>query len=455
MSFTPDMNRLSLDQAPPLSIPASFFLTAPIAVMGAGALLLDAGASPFFSNWLPTTLGLTHLGTLGFLAMVMMGALYQMTPVVAAAPVPAIRLAHLVHALLAFGVLRLVLGLTNLWPGGVFEGFATAALAGLLFLGTVGVALARTETTGETVASMRLALGSFFLVLLLGFLMSQGFRDGSFPGTRNLWVQVHLSIAFLGWVGGLLTGVSWQVVPMFYLTTPTPPAQKKLVFHLILIGVVLSLTVLFIDLLVRPEVAWWNPGRFAAIAALPAVASAWLLHPHITFHALRKRRRKRADASLWFWQAGLIAAPLCVGVALAAHLFDDARPTLLLGWLLIWGWAGMIIHGMLSRIFPFLVWFHRFSPYVGRIRVPAMRNMLPNRWTQIGFGLHLAALLVGALAILTGSPWLARSAGLLLLATGVSMLYWMIHLLRQFPDLSGLDVASNTAALDPWDKNAR
>ena len=33
MSFTPEMNRLSLDQAPPLAIPASFFLTAPVAIL--------------------------------------------------------------------------------------------------------------------------------------------------------------------------------------------------------------------------------------------------------------------------------------------------------------------------------------------------------------------------------------------------------------------------------------
>ena len=94
---------LSLDQAPPLGIPASFFLTAPIAALAAGLFLCAQGGTAFVSSWVPSTLALTHVGTLGVLAMATFGALYQMTPVVAGAPVPAIRLAHAVHALLVLG----------------------------------------------------------------------------------------------------------------------------------------------------------------------------------------------------------------------------------------------------------------------------------------------------------------------------------------------------------------
>ena len=43
------------------------------------------------TSWAPTSLALAHLGTLGMLGMVMLGALYQMTPVVAGSPVPRIR----------------------------------------------------------------------------------------------------------------------------------------------------------------------------------------------------------------------------------------------------------------------------------------------------------------------------------------------------------------------------
>ena len=99
---------LSLDQAPQLSIPASFFLTIPIGVLLAAYILLKTGTAALVSPWMPQALALTHAGTLGVLAMGMIGALYQMTPVVAGSPVPFTRLAHLVHMLLLSGLVAFV-----------------------------------------------------------------------------------------------------------------------------------------------------------------------------------------------------------------------------------------------------------------------------------------------------------------------------------------------------------
>jgi hypothetical protein len=444
VSLLPGMNHLSLDQAPPLEIPAAFFLTASFAVMAVGALLIWTGAAAFQSNWQPLVLGLTHLGTLGFLTMVMMGALYQMSPVVAGAPIPFIRVAHLVQVLLCMGVARLALDLSGLWTGFTFGSFVLIALAVLLFLATVGFAVSKTSTQGETVAGMRLALFSLLLMMLLGLIMAPGFFDGLFPGARGFWVQIHLSTALLGWVGGLITAVSWQVIPMFYLTAPIDPFRKKVVMGLTAVGVILPLSVLLLSILFREPTnpgtsSGWDPTHAAALGALPAVLGVWLLHPVLILHNFHQRRRKRLDASLFFWQAGLCIAPvtvICAGIAYFSH---DPRWVLLFGWLAIWGWAGMIVHGMLSRILPFLVWFHRFAPYIGRIPVPAMRGMLPDAWTKLGLGCHLASLLLGTIAIVTLDPWIARITGLLLLATGINLLHWMVHLLRQRPDLSALD----------------
>ena len=102
---------LSLDQAPPLAVPVTFFVTAPVAAFAAGVLLLVEGSAALTSSWLPQTLALTHLGTLGFLAMVMLGALYQLIPVVAGSRVRGVRSAHAVHVLLSLGLVGLVTGL--------------------------------------------------------------------------------------------------------------------------------------------------------------------------------------------------------------------------------------------------------------------------------------------------------------------------------------------------------
>jgi hypothetical protein len=99
---------LSLEQAPPFGVPLRFFLTAPWFLVLAALLLSWQGPAVFASRWLPATLALTHLLTLGFMAQVMLGALLQMLPVVVGVVVPRLRLtAMLIHIPLTLGALAL------------------------------------------------------------------------------------------------------------------------------------------------------------------------------------------------------------------------------------------------------------------------------------------------------------------------------------------------------------
>jgi hypothetical protein len=422
---------LHLDQAPPLSIPVTFFASAPIAVFAAGALLLVEGVLALVSNWLAQTLALTHLGTLGFLVMVMMGALYQLTPVVAGSRVRGVRIAHAVHALLVIGLAGLVTGLLTYAPRVTFVSLAVLLLSLLLFLPPVALALARAPARSETVTGMRMALASLFVVGFLGLWMAHGHSGMRFPGPRTLWIQVHLSVGFLGWVGCLISAVSWQVLPMFYLVSPQGRGSKRATLGLVAVGVLLPVLVLFLDLAgVIPE-GWPAPTRLAAAGALPAAFAVWGIQPVLSLRGLFQRRRRRVDGSVRFWQAGLCAACLTAVAAVVAHLLPHPRWVLLLGWMAIWGWAGMIVHGMLTRIVPFLVWFHRFSPLVGRVPVPSLRGLLPDRWTRRGFVVHVASVLAGIAAIVSGADWLARLTGLLLMATAAQLGHSIFHVLRQ------------------------
>ncbi|MBL4771328.1 MAG: hypothetical protein JKY61_09340 [Planctomycetes bacterium] len=435
MSQSPGMEELSLDQAPPLAIPMSFFASAPIFLILAGLALVWRGGELFISPWVPATLGLAHMGTLGFLGLVMLGALYQMIPVVAVARVPAIRLAHGVHALMVLGLLLLTYwSMFSMQPGWAAAAFGCIVLAVTIFAVTAGLALLRSRTPGPTVAGMRLALLCLVIVMVLGFLMSRGWSAGPFPGDRSLFIQVHFSIAILGWVGGLISAVGWQVLPMFYMTPEFPKRQAWTVFGC----VAFSVAAVLCTLLLEPDQA----SNLAAFAALPAACAIWLWHPFLVTSAIRKRRRKRSDPSLRFWRIAMYLAPITAFSGAAAlwvsHPTWGARFDLLFGWFAILGWAGLVMHGMLTRIGPFLVWFHRFSPYVGRIPVPAMRRLIPDRLMAAGFWLHLATLTLGALAILFANDWLARGTGALLVATGIVIATYFKTLLGQHPDLSKL-----------------
>ena len=132
MSFAQIDSGLSLDQAPPLRIPVAFFTAAPLWLLAAAALLLVLGDAVWTSRWNPETLALTHVLTLGFLGNVMLGALYQMTPVVAGERIRGVKSAYLVHLLLNLGLAFLLLSLLRIVPGSSFVGFACAGIGLLL-----------------------------------------------------------------------------------------------------------------------------------------------------------------------------------------------------------------------------------------------------------------------------------------------------------------------------------
>lgn len=417
---------LSLDQAPQLSIPASFFLSMPIGILLAGGILLQTGSAALVSPWMPQALALTHAGTLGVLAMGMFGALYQMTPVVAGTPVPFTRLAHLVHILLLAALAcfswRLLGGPTQAMSAAI----VCFGLALPAFLLPLGWALVRAATQDETVQGMRLAVASLVLITLIGLFLAGGFAGGAFLAKRMLLMQVHLTIALAGWVGGLIMAVSWQVIPMFYLAPGPGKAAKRQLLLTLSSGLLLPLLLVFTGVGFG---GFLTPAQLAAAAAMPAAIVIWLLHPALTLRSIGQRQRKRSDASLLFWQVGLGIGLLLTPLAVAAVLLPDPRWQVLFGWLAIWGWAAMIMHGMLSRIVPFLVWFHRYSARVGIEVVPSMRSLLSQNRIKTGLVLHLASVVLGVMAILFQANWMAQLTGLLLVATAISLATMLLNVL--------------------------
>lgn len=417
---------LRTEQAPPLSIPATFFVTAPLAIAAAGVWLAITGTAPA-ARWLPITLAVTHLLTLGLLAAVMWGALYQMTPVVAGAPVPGIRLAHLVHVLLASGVAALATGLstgsrTAMWAAVALLGAAVTA-----FVVPLAIALVRAPTRHHTVTGMRIAVSALAVLAALGLMLAMIRTGTAMPLGHAEMLSLHVGLGLVVWVGGLITAVSWQVVPMFYLAEELPPWSRRV-----------DLACLALALASPLLLAWsGRPPWLVPLAMAPAAVSVWLLQPVLVLRAIARRRRKRADPSKGFWQIGMACAPPTLALAAATVLLDDARWPVLFGWLALWGWAATTVHGMLTRIVPFLVWFHRFSALVGRAPVPPMRRMIPDRWVRTGRALHVASLLLGVGAIVADTPLLTRVFGLTLLATAITMTAWMVRVLRRRPEPAG------------------
>lgn len=394
---------LSPEQGPTFSVPLRFFLTAPIFLAAAGlgmALLPQWAASPHS----PQALALTHLLTLGFLGMVMLGAMSQMLPVIAGAPLPQIKVvAWVSHLGLLTGTPLLALGLAG---GGLLPLESGAGLLGLAlitYLASAGQALVRAKTS-DTTQAMRLAVAALAATLLLGLALAAWLGGHWLPAAPLDQLTGHALWGLAGWILVLVMGSAWQVVPMLQLTPPYPAALTRWAWRSLLIALPLAS-------LAPPP--WRGMGHL--VIACVAIAFAG-----ITLKLQGQRKRKLTDTTLDFWRIGmacLIAAALPFAALGWVDLPDAAL--LLAALLFLLGFATSVVSGMLYKIVPFLAWFHLQAHLGFKPGLPNMRDYLPGARARQHYRLHLAALIL--LLPAPYLPWLAVPGGLLLAAAAVSL----------------------------------
>ena len=401
---------LSFEQAPPISVPFRFFLTAPLFGMAAGLLLLWQGPAALASRWTGVALALTHLIAVGFMLQAMCGALLQMLPVAAGANIwQPQRVTHLTHAGLTIGTLLLLAGFLS--EQALFfriaVPFMTISLGAFAVIVLVG--LFRTPAKGPTIVALRIAVCGLIITISLGATLASTFGwQLALPLTEI--THVHAAWGLGGWSLLLVAGVGYLVVPMFQLTPPYPGWFTR------------GFSVALFFLLAAWSISWLPLQRPDALQAALACAAALLAAAFaaVTLRLQGQRRRKVTEPTLLFWRLAMV----CLILAAAGVVLQQLKPgeredyagtPFLLGVLLMVGVFMPVISGMLYKIMPFLNWLHLQKIGKPGLVVPNMRQMIPEPRMTMQLRLHLAALLLllGAVPL----PWLVYPGGLALIAS--------------------------------------
>lgn len=371
---------LSTEQAPHIFVPLRFFAAAPLFLILTAVILASANGNPFAELRAPVLLAATHALTLGFVSMVMLGALQQILPVVVGStlPFPAL-VAGLSHVALTAGTLLFAAGFLLQSRALLNAAWATLGSGLTVFIAAALYSLAQSGVRNGSKTAIILAVLALLIAASLGIVLLSGYSNGYTLDYAAL-ASAHISLALGGWVLLLIVGVSWQVVPMFQLTPPYPHWQSR--------GLAPAL---FVFLIVRVMLPVFD--NLPSWMATAADQLFWLLVIAFSLTTLflqQQRKRRIPDATLIFFRLGMISLLYLALLALAMqHTNAGGWLRIQAGLLFLLGFAMSIILGMLYKIVPFLVWFHLFRG--GSFHtIPNMKEIIPEPWVWRHLWLHLA-----------------------------------------------------------------
>ncbi len=400
------MTPISRDFAPPLSLIAPFFKYGVIFYLLSMLALLFLG--PSFNYQQMDVAGWIHLFLLGFVMMIIFGAMAQLIPVVLEVGHAVVDVYYVILPLLGLGALVMVAGFW-LMPALLPYGGLLVLIAMLIFAFENLVTLKKTEIRTLTVKTVAWSNGYLLLGILTGFAIALGL-NGDLGIDVSLMLKAHVYAVLGGYVVLTIMGLSLILIPMFSLAHGFNETSINRAFKLVITGV----GVVFTGALIAQE---WLMMIGYAINTIGVFFYMWQI-----YIIAKLTVRKELDV----WAKSMIFAfiALILSIVLGLLYFMTDVESMLHSsvWFLLLGFISSFITGHLYKIVPFLVWFERFAPLVGKEKVPMLHEMYSKEGANMMFWFTVAGVILGGIGLLFESDMLFKAGGSFLF-TGAIFLY--------------------------------
>lgn len=397
-------------------------------------LFLSGVAWPTASLFAGPSLVMVHLTTIGWLTLLMFGALFQFVPVITQQ--------HLLHQDLSLAALVLIeLGLLAMIAGFLLLGSGSAAAAVLPVGGAVVLSGAITGVINLVVPITRkhpLPISGWFIVAgfcFLGVTVLLGISYGialSVPAFApfaakflGAGIEYHLFAGLGGWFTLTAIGVSYELLPMFMLAPHKRGALGTAVLAVVLAGFVTAIGAGTAQGFAGPDT---RPAlAFAEWAGRALVAAGVVLYLIDVVRLYRSRKR----AHIELHNQVAIGAFASLGLALLLGIIVTVSgapragvPAFALFVML--GWLSGLAVTQLYKIIPFLAWLNRYGDMMGKGRVPRVQDLVNEKKALPIFIAWFAAVLVTVAGVLAEQVLVARLADAALFVATLLLVreYW-------------------------------
>ena len=403
----------------------SYFAAALFALVAAEVLMVAGYGFPNDPLRSPQTLVVVHLVAIGWLSLLMCGALFQFVPVLIARPLYSNALPLPTLLCLLAGVAMLLLGFMQLAgqidPGPPFLALA-AALLGVgfaLVLWNLGRTLlqvrpplpAQLVVVGLVSLAATAVYGIIFALVLGGFVDHEPCVSIAASG-----VPLHAIAGLGGWLTFTAVGVSYRLLAMFMLAPELDNWRNRAVLY---IGSsALAVVILGGAAAIR---LGFEINFVLGLAGVLGLATITLYGADVV-HLFRARKRRNIELNsrmAAFALASLVASAVLIVVLIVLGRLSDHVGAVV--FLVAFGWLSGLGLAKLYKIIAFLTWLECYGPVLGKAVTPRVQDLVVEKRAYKWFAVYFLAVWIGTIALLVehASHFQIAAAGMLVGTLGI------------------------------------
>lgn len=375
---------------------ALFFLLFAESLLSAGTWVPSSNVAE------PYALIIVHSITLGWLALLMIGALLQFAPVLTGLSLPTSRLDMPSLAGLVAGIGLLLFGFRLIDAGSGAAGLtmiaASVTLAASIL--SIGLVLFSVLWRGRAIHAasplvligiaclfITAAFGTLFAITISGLVEASSVVE--FVANA---VPYHASFGLFGWMTFAAIGVSYKLLPMFLLSNDMN--NSPLIRQTGWIGVSM--------LAVAAVCTTFEPTIGHTVLLLGALAFQFTVATYLVELSKTYRSRRRKGLELNTFGSLPAFAFLAVSVpmfAIALLVHAGTEVVTAITYLFVFGWLTGLGLAQLLKIVPFLTWIEAFGPLLGRRPTPRLGDLIKGRRAAVWLGAFYFAVIAASAAI--------------------------------------------------------
>ena len=414
---------LSISYSPPFKIVSKYFISAIVSLMTFNFLLLINYNNLTGHHFQPKVLSITHIATLGWITMVILGAMFQLVPVVLKVKLFSELLAEVQFWLYLVGVILITYNFYN------FDSNLSFTLPAILlnlamYIFTFNIVASLTSIKNWNLIASFFVSALFWLVItaIAGLLLARNLDHPYIKIDHLQYLKLHANVAFIGWVAMVIMGVSLKLIPMFILSHNFTTQFAKGALILINIGL-LGINYIF----------HYKDISYLYYVFTPIIVVGLLLYLIQVYVIFKNRIRKKLDVGLKYTRVAYIffGISILIGSFTSFFYYENIKNfTLVYGFSVLLGFFSTLIVGQMYKIVTFLVWYHKYSDKVGFQSVPMLKDLFNEKLACYQMYVMIAGIVLSILFWLINNTFGLLLSFLLLFISSIMFLINMVKIFR-------------------------